>query len=108
MLPHLHLCLPRLYPSLPYRLPPPSQLVNEIGAHFFFSVYTCDEPPLSKDYHAWLTQICGEHRHHRVLRAAIEAAGMAWQESLADSMRLIWQPSREKNTVAPWLLRAGL
>lgn len=63
-----------LLPSIP---PLPSQRASEIGAHFFFSIYTCDEPPLSNDYHSWLTQIGCEHPHHQALRAAIEAAGMA-------------------------------
>jgi hypothetical protein len=51
--------------------------IHEVGAHFFFANYSCDEPPLSKGYHAWLTQIYFENRPHHALRAGIEAAGMA-------------------------------
>lgn len=54
-----------------------SQPINEVGAHFFFTKYTCDQPPLSEDYHAWLTQMYFEDCTNHALRAAIEAAGMA-------------------------------
>jgi hypothetical protein len=60
--------------SIPYAL---SQPINEIGAHFFFANYTCDEPPLSESYHAWLTQMYYGDPPNHALRAAIEAAGMA-------------------------------
>lgn len=54
-----------------------SQPINEIGAHFFFANYSCNELPLSEDYHAWLTQMYCEGRSNHALRAAIEAVGMA-------------------------------
>ncbi|RFU24558.1 hypothetical protein B7463_g11781, partial [Scytalidium lignicola] len=53
------------------------QPLNEIGAHFFFANYTCNEPPLSDSYHAWLIQIYREDSTNHALRAAIKAAGMA-------------------------------
>ena len=60
--------------SIPHWL---SQPINEVGAHFFFASYTCNEPPLSEAYHAWLTQMYWEDPPNHALRAAIEAAGMA-------------------------------
>ena len=55
------------------------QPINELAAGFFFSNYSCDEPPLSSGYHAWLAQTY--HSQDRcskaALRAAIEAAGLA-------------------------------
>jgi hypothetical protein len=60
--------------SISYTL---SQPINEIGAHFFFANYTCNEPPLSEGYHVWLTKTYYEDPPNHGLRAAIEAAGMA-------------------------------
>ncbi|KAF2095066.1 hypothetical protein NA57DRAFT_44915 [Rhizodiscina lignyota] len=54
-----------------------SQPVNEIGVQFFFSNYSCYEPPLSEAYHVWLTNAYREAPANHALRAAIEAAGMA-------------------------------
>ncbi len=54
-----------------------SHPITEIGACFFFANYTCDEPPFSKDYHAWLTRTYYADRSNHAVRAAIEAAGMA-------------------------------
>lgn len=62
------------FTSMSYAL---SQPINELGAHFFFANYTCDEPPLSEAYHSWLTKTYFEDRPNHALRAAIEAAGMA-------------------------------
>ncbi|KAF2867965.1 hypothetical protein BDV95DRAFT_166335 [Massariosphaeria phaeospora] len=54
--------------------PPP---INEVGAGFFFSNLTCDEPPFSKSYHAWLVGLYYNSCPNPALRDAIEAAGMA-------------------------------
>lgn len=63
---------------LPTSIPPAlSQPIHEIGAHFFFANYTCDEPPLSEGYYSWLTQKYFEEPPNDALRAAVEAAGMA-------------------------------
>jgi hypothetical protein len=53
------------------------QPINELGANFFFAKYTFNEPPFSTDYHDWLTQSYFEDGPNHVLRAAIEAVGMA-------------------------------
>ncbi|KAF2113508.1 hypothetical protein BDV96DRAFT_688501 [Lophiotrema nucula] len=53
------------------------QSLNEIAAHFFFARYTCDQPPLSRGYQAWLLETyCNAPLNH-ALRTAIEATGMA-------------------------------
>jgi hypothetical protein len=54
-----------------------SQPVTELAAQFFFVNYTCNEPPLSEGYHAWLTQAYHQDSPDSGLRAAIQAAGMA-------------------------------
>jgi hypothetical protein len=64
----------KFYSSIPNE---PSQPVNEIGANFFFTNYTCLQPPLSESYHEWLTRMYLEDTPNHGLRAAIEAAGMA-------------------------------
>jgi hypothetical protein len=56
---------------------PLSQPINELGANFFFTKYTFNEPPFSSDYHDWLAQSYFEDGPNHVLRAAIEAVGMA-------------------------------
>jgi hypothetical protein len=56
---------------------PLSQPINELGANFFFAKYTFNEPAFSSDYHDWLTQSYFEDGPNHVLRAAIEAVGMA-------------------------------
>ncbi|KIX07330.1 uncharacterized protein Z518_01983 [Rhinocladiella mackenziei CBS 650.93] len=64
-----------LYPvSISYPL---SQPINELGANFFFTKYTFNEAPFANDYHDWLTQSYFEDGPSHVLRAAIEAVGMA-------------------------------
>jgi hypothetical protein len=56
---------------------PLSQPVSELGANFFFAKYTFNEPPFFSDHHDWLTQSYFEDGPNHVLRAAIEAVGMA-------------------------------
>jgi hypothetical protein len=56
---------------------PLSQPINELGANFFFAKYSFNEPPFFSDYHDWLTQSYSEDGPNHVLRAAIEAVGMA-------------------------------
>ena len=53
------------------------QPINELGANFFFAKYTFSEPPFSSDYHDWLTRSYFSDGPNHVLRAAIEAVGMA-------------------------------
>ncbi|ORY13038.1 hypothetical protein BCR34DRAFT_562645 [Clohesyomyces aquaticus] len=62
-----------------------SQPINEIGAHFFFANYTCDEPPLSKEYITWLMQMYTEGNNNYALRASVEAAGMAGLSNIFDA-----------------------
>lgn len=54
-----------------------SQPANDLGAHFFFANYTCDDPPLSVAYCSWLTKTYLEESPNHALRTAIEATGMA-------------------------------
>ena len=61
-------------PSIPCPL---SQPINELGVNFFFAKYVSNEPPFASNYRAWLTQSYIEARPNHVLRAAIEAVGMA-------------------------------
>ena len=56
---------------------PLSQPINELGANFFFAKYTFNEPPFSGEYHDWLTQSYFDDGPNHVLRAAIDAVGMA-------------------------------
>jgi hypothetical protein len=69
--------------SYPFQQPPitPSkgltQTLSETAAHFFFSNYTCDEPPLSTEYYSWLTTLYFSSTSNGAIRAAIEAAGLA-------------------------------
>jgi hypothetical protein len=61
--------------SISYPLPLP---INELAANFFFAKYgEFNETPFSGDYHDWLTQSYFEGGPNHVLRAAIEAVGMA-------------------------------
>ncbi|KAK3937231.1 hypothetical protein QBC46DRAFT_461014 [Diplogelasinospora grovesii] len=60
---------------------PLSQPANELGANFFFARYTgpLNEAPFSSDFVDWLTQsyLFENTLSSRVLKAAIEAVGMA-------------------------------
>ena len=56
---------------------PVSQPATELGVNFFFAKYIFKEPPFYSDHCAWLTQSYIEPRSQNVLRAAIEAVGMA-------------------------------
>jgi hypothetical protein len=71
--------------TIPYPL---SHAVNDLGANFFFSKYIFDEPPFSNDYNMWLAQSYAEVSRHRVLRAAIEAVGMAGLSNVSYAPRL--------------------
>jgi hypothetical protein len=54
-----------------------SQTISELGANFFFAKYTFKEHPYSSDYHDWLTRSYLDEGPKDVLRAALEAVGMA-------------------------------
>jgi hypothetical protein len=56
---------------------PLSQPINELGANFFFAKYTSNDPPFASDYNDWLSQSYFQDGASHVLRAAIEAVGMA-------------------------------
>jgi hypothetical protein len=49
----------------------------QVAVQFFFAHYTCEEPPLSKEYQEWLWKEYYHDPPHHALRAAIEATGMA-------------------------------
>lgn len=75
-------------PPIPYHLPlsispPPLQPISELGASFFFTKYTFNEPPFCTEYHDWLIQSYSEDGH--ILRAAIEAVGMAGISNVSDA-----------------------
>ena len=56
---------------------PLCQPISELGANFFVTKYSLNEPPFSTDYHDWLTRSYFEDGPNDVLRASIEAVGMA-------------------------------
>ncbi|KAF2475302.1 uncharacterized protein BDR25DRAFT_213918 [Lindgomyces ingoldianus] len=78
--------------SIPYAL---SQPINEIAAHFFFAHYSCDEPPLSKEYHTWLMQMYFEDRSMNNIRPAIEAAGMAGISNIFYAPYIAWKAKEQ-------------
>lgn len=59
---------------------------NDLGASFFFTKYTFNEPPFGGDFHTWLTQSYCEDGH--VLRLAIDAVGTAGISNLSDAPRV--------------------
>ncbi|KPM38717.1 hypothetical protein AK830_g7849 [Neonectria ditissima] len=54
---------------------PLPQPINDLGASFFFTKYTFNQPPFGEEYHSWLTE--SYSKNESILRAAIEAVGMA-------------------------------
>jgi hypothetical protein len=60
----------------------PSQSVNELGANFFFAKYTFNDVSYPNDFHAWLAQSYHEVGASYVLRAAVEAVGMAGMSNI--------------------------
>jgi hypothetical protein len=54
-----------------------SQPINQLGANFYFTNYTFDECPYSRRCREWIVQIYSEEHPNNILRAAIEAVGMA-------------------------------
>jgi hypothetical protein len=48
-----------------------------LGANYFFAAYAFDRPLSANDFHDWLVQSYLESGPENVLRAAIEAVGMA-------------------------------
>ncbi|KAK7415770.1 hypothetical protein QQX98_005683 [Neonectria punicea] len=51
------------------------QPISDLGASFFFAKYTFNQPPFGEEYHDWLAESYSQNES--VLRAAIEAVGMA-------------------------------
>ena len=71
-----------IYPIISSQSPvsifyPLCQPISELGANFFVTKYSLNEPPFSTDYHDWLTRSYFEDGPNDVLRASIEAVGMA-------------------------------
>jgi hypothetical protein len=58
--------------SYPLSLP-----ANDLGANFLFSNYIFNEPPFYSNYHTWVAQSYYESQPNHVLRAVVEAVGMA-------------------------------
>jgi hypothetical protein len=51
--------------------------IDGLGASFFFAKYSFNEEPFFSGYHAWLTHEYLEDGPSNVLRAAIDAVGLA-------------------------------
>lgn len=60
--------------SVPYSISPS---IHELAANFFFANYNPRGPPFSDKYHNWLTKEYWDARPDHILRATIEAVGMA-------------------------------
>jgi hypothetical protein len=75
-----------LLPPLSIR-PPPSQSINDLGVNFLFANYFYNQPPFYSDYHTWVAQTYHESHPGHVLRAVIEAVGMAGLANVANSPR---------------------
>jgi hypothetical protein len=71
--------------SIPLAL---SQSVNDLGASFLFANYFHNEPPFYSHYHSWVTQSYYESQPNHVLRATIEAVGMAGLANVLNSPRV--------------------
>ncbi|EXJ70450.1 uncharacterized protein A1O5_06519 [Cladophialophora psammophila CBS 110553] len=70
----------RLFPSSQSSMAityPLSQSVHDLGANFFFAKYSPDDGPFFSNYHAWLVKSYFGQGPNNVLRAVIEAVGMA-------------------------------
>lgn len=48
---------------------------EDLGAQFFFTHFTCDEPPYSKEHHSWLLGLYYNDAN-QAFKAAVEAIGM--------------------------------
>ena len=59
-----------------YPVPQSESQTRLISAYFFFSIYTCDEPPSSRIDGTWLSQVYTEHPHYVALRSAVRATCM--------------------------------
>lgn len=77
-------------PSLPpFEIPYPLTLpITDLAASFFFTKYTFSEPPFSSDYHDWLARSYFADGPNHVLRAAIEAVGMAGISNISYAPRV--------------------
>jgi len=69
--------------SFPLSLP-----ITDLGANFFFTKYTFNEPPFSGSYHSWLTQSYLEDGPSHCLRTVIEAVGMAGISNVSHTPQL--------------------
>ena len=69
--------------SFPLSLP-----ITDLGANFFFTKYTFNEPPFSTSYHSWLTQSYFEDGPSHCLRTVIEAVGMAGISNISHTPQL--------------------
>jgi hypothetical protein len=90
--------------SIPLTL---SQSVNDLGASFLFAKYFHNEPPFYSHYHAWVTQSYYDSHPRHVLRATIEAVGMAGLANVLHSPR-VKSASEEQYRKASHSMREAL
>lgn len=78
-------------------LPPPTfshsicQPIEECAANFFFAYYTTTGPPFCDTYQAWLAQAYSEDHPSNVIRAVIQAVGMAAISNVFNAPAMVFQ-----------------
>ena len=65
-----------------------SESINDLGVNFLFTNYFYNQPPFYSHYHTWVAQSYHESHLGHVLRATIEAVGMAGLANVLHSPRV--------------------
>lgn len=74
---------------------PLSQCVQDLAVNFFFTTYTYSDPPFFRDYRDWLSRCYHDHVND-VLRAALEAVGLAGLSNVSAGAEVIARQSRKR------------
>lgn len=71
--------------------------IYEFGANFYFTNYCFKESPFSHTFHKWKIQAYHNATTDHVLRAAIEAVGMAGMANVSQDSTIATKSSRRYN-----------
>ncbi|KXL41507.1 hypothetical protein M433DRAFT_384154 [Acidomyces richmondensis BFW] len=74
---------------------PLSQCIQDLAVNFFFNKYTYSEPQFFSDYRDWLSE-CYQDQVNDVLRAALEAVGLAGLSNVSAGAEVLARQSRKK------------
>lgn len=90
--------------AIPYHVSPS---IYDLGVNFFFAKYSFNEEPFFNGYHDWLAEAYLESSSNNILRALIEAVGLAGLSNISSAQELASR-SKERYCKALAMLKGVL